>query len=135
MSSFTENPLVGLSSTSDVNGYKMSYQFDGFQRLKSLKDPQDYLLKDLNYHYANETTLTGLGVTPTNSMNYIISRTAREAQTGTALSSSVDNTSTQIQYSDGLGRGLEGVLWKGSPDKTKDIITGLSLFDGFGRGV
>ena len=126
-------PLIGLSSTTDINGYSTNYLYDGFNRLISVKDPQSYLLKDLNYHYANQAALSGLGVTPTNTMNYIISRTAREAQTGTALDSDVDKTMTQVEYMDGLGRPLQAQMWKGTPDKTKDIITNSSVYDAYGR--
>ena len=87
----------------------------------------------MNYHYANQTALSGLGVTPTNTMNYVLSRTARIEQSGTALDSDVDKTTTQLQYLDGLGRNLQGLTWKASPDKTKDILSGLNLYDAYGR--
>jgi hypothetical protein len=67
-------PLVGLSLTSDINDYETTYLYDGFNRLKSVKDAQNYLLKDLSYHYANQTALSDLGLTPTNTMNYVITR-------------------------------------------------------------
>jgi RHS repeat-associated protein len=127
-------PLIGLISTKDINDYESTYAYDDFNRLKSLSDPQNYLLKDFRYHYAAQTALTDLGLSPTNSMNYVVSRTAREAQTGTALSVAVNNTTTQIQYMDGLGRALQSQIWQGSPDKTKDIITATRLYDSFGRG-
>jgi RHS repeat-associated protein len=126
-------PLIGLSSATDINGYSVSYLYDGFNRLISVKDPQSYLLKDLNYHYANQAALSGLGVTPTNTMNYIISRTAREAQTTATLDSDVDKTTTQLEYMDGLGKSLQALIWKGTPDKTKDIITSTSVYDAYGR--
>ena len=126
-------PLIGLSSATDINSYKTSYLYDGFNRLISVKDPQNYLLKDLNYHYANQAALSGLGVTPTNTMNYIISRTAREAQTTATLDSDVDKTTTQIEYMDGLARPLQTQIWKGTPDKTKDIISNTVIYDAFGR--
>jgi RHS repeat-associated protein len=126
-------PLIGLSSATDINGYSVSYLYDGFSRLISVKDPQSYLLKDLNYHYANQAALSGLGVTPTNTMNYIISRTAREAQTGTSLDSDVDKTTSQLEYMDGLGKSLQALIWKGTPDKSKDIITSTSVYDAYGR--
>ena len=126
-------PLIGLSSATDINSYSTTYLYDGFNRLISVKDPQSYLLKDLNYHYANQAALSGLGVTPTNTMNYIVSRTAREAQTGTALDSDVDKTTTQLEYLDGLGKSLQSLIWKGTPDKLKDIILGTTVYDAYGR--
>jgi RHS repeat-associated protein len=126
-------PLIGLSSQTDINNYVSTYQYDSFNRLKSVKDPQNYLLKDLHYHYANQTALSGLGITPTNTMNYVVSRTARLEKTGTKLSNDVDSTTTQISYMDGLGRDIQSLVWKGSPDKLKDILTATTLYDGFGR--
>ena len=130
---YDHKPLVGLIANTDINGYASSFQYDNLNRLKSIKDPHNYLLKDFNYHYANQTALLGLGVTPTNTMNYVINRTAREAQTGTALDPDVDKTTTQLQYLDGLGRNLQGLTWKASPDKTKDILSGLNVYDAYGR--
>ena len=126
-------PLIGLQFMDDINGYRNSFQYDVFNRLKSAKDHLNYLLKDNYYHYANQTALSGLGITPTNSMNYVVNRTARTEQTGTALSSEVDNTITQLSYVDGIGRGIQSLIWKGTPDKTKDIITGTTLYDGNSR--
>jgi Domain of unknown function (DUF6443) len=34
---------------------------------------------------------------------------------------------------DGLGRGLQSLAWKASPDKTKDVITATNLFDVYNR--
>ena len=127
-------PLIGLSSSTDINGYTTTHQYDSFNRLFSTKDPDGNLLRDLYYHYANQDDDIDVGMNPTNALNYIISRTAREAQTGSVLSNSVDNTTTQIQYMDGLGRSLQAQVWQGTPDKTKDLITQTSQYDVYGRG-
>ncbi|PWK15759.1 RHS repeat-associated protein [Arcicella aurantiaca] len=126
-------PLVGLSSVTDLNGYTLTYQYDNNNRLISIKDPQNYLLKDFAYHYANETALSNLGIVPTNTMNYLVTRTARTAQTGTSLGTGVDSTQTDISYMDGLGRGIESLIWKGTPDKSKDLVTATTLYDANGR--
>ena len=131
--SYDYKPLVGLLTATDLNGYTVTNSYDGFSRLMNVKDPLNFLLKDVNYHYANQSALSGLGLTPTNTLNYIISRVAREAQTGMALDSDVYKTTTQISYMDGLGRGLQSVVWKASPDKTQDIITITNLYDVYGR--
>ncbi|WP_159102736.1 DUF6443 domain-containing protein [Flectobacillus major] len=126
-------PLVGRSSETDINGYTTTYWYDVFSRLKSIKDTQGYLLKDFHYHYANQTALSGWGIIPTNTMNYVVSRTAKEAQGTASLSSDIEKTTTQIQYMDGLGRSLQSLIWKGLPDKTKDIIVSTTLYDTYGR--
>lgn len=126
-------PLVGLKKETDINNYTTTSIFDNYNRLKAVKDAQNYLLGDTYYHYQNGILTPDLGISPSNTMNYVVSRRAREAQTGTALDSDVDKTTTQILYIDGLGKNLQTQIWKGSPDKTKDIITATSLYDGYYR--
>lgn len=126
-------PLIGLSMSSDVNGYLTKYAFDEFNRLKSVKDNDDYLLKDFRYHYRNETNPTGIGVNANSELNFVLSRIARTEQTGTDLSNSVDLSSTQIQYMDGLGRELQTLLWRANPDKTKDILVSTTAYNALGQ--
>lgn len=130
---FDYTPLIGLNQGTDINGYATTYAYDVFGRLKSIKDSQNYLLKDFNYHYANQPALSGLAIIPSNTMNYIVSRTAREEQATTTLDSDVNKTTTQIDYMDGIGRGVQSLLWKATPDKTKDLITVTTVFDAYGR--
>jgi RHS repeat-associated protein len=131
--SYDYKPLVGLLSATDLNGYTITNTYDAFNRLMSVKDPLNYLLKDFRYHYANETNPTGIGVNANSELNFVLSRIARTEQTGTALSNSVDLSSTQLQYMDGLGRGLQTLLWRASPDKTKDILSSTMIYDAYGR--
>ena len=126
-------PLVGLSIATDLNGYRTRYEYDIFQRLKALRDDQNNILKDLRYHYQNQSTPTGIGASPATTMNYVLSRTARVAQSGMVLTSDVDSSQTMIQFSDGLGRALQGLLWKASPDKLTDILVSTSVYDAYGR--
>jgi YD repeat-containing protein len=132
VTSYDYFPLIGLSSLTDINGYTTTYQYDSFSHLKSIKDPLNYFLKGFYYHYANQTALTGWGLTPTNTMNYVISRTAREAQSA-LLSNHTDSTTTQIEYFDGLSRSLQSQIWQAAPDKTKDLITNTNVYDTYGR--
>jgi RHS repeat-associated protein len=127
-------PLVGLKTTTDINGYKTTSIFDNYNRLQAVKDAQNYLLGDNYYHYQNGILTPNLGISPDNTLNYVVSRKAREAQTGTALDSDVDKTTTQVQFLDGLGRATQSTLWKAAPDKSKDIITSTTLYDSYGRG-
>jgi RHS repeat-associated protein len=125
--------LVGVKTITDYNGYTTNYNFDDFQRLLNIKDDKGNLLKDFRYHYANQANPTGIGVNANSELNFVLSRTARTEQTGTELSNSVDLSSTQLQYLDGLGRELQTLLWRASPDKTKDILTSTTVYDVFGR--
>ena len=127
-------PLVGLKKSTDINGYSTSSFFDNYNRLQAVKDAQNYLIGDYYYHYQNGILTPNLGINPDNTMNYVVSRKAREAQTGTVLNSDVDKTQTQIQFLDGLGREMQSTLWKATPDKSKDIILATTLYDNYGRG-
>jgi RHS repeat-associated protein len=126
-------PLVGLKKATDINGYTTTSLFDNYSRLQAVKDAQNYLLGDNYYHYQNGILTPNLGISPSNTLNYVVSRKAREAQTGTRLSNSVDSTQTQVQFLDGLGRATQSILWKGTPDKSKDIVLATTLYDSYGR--
>ena len=132
--SYDYQPLIGLKSATDINGYKTTNIFDNYNRLQAVKDAQNYLLGDNYYHYQNGILTPNLGISPDNTMNYVVSRKAREAQTGTALDSDVDKTQTQVQFLDGLGRATQNILWKATPDKSKDIVLATTLYDSYGRG-
>lgn len=51
VSTFTYNPLVGVSSQTDVKGMTTYYDYDGLQRLKSVKDQNGSAVKTHEYHY------------------------------------------------------------------------------------
>lgn len=49
--SYTYDPLIGMTSTTDQNGYVTTYHYDQFGRLQSVKDRDGNILKHHNYHY------------------------------------------------------------------------------------
>ncbi len=53
VTSFTYDPLVGISSMTDPKGYTTTYEYDQFNRLKSIKDADNNLLSDYEYHFKN----------------------------------------------------------------------------------
>ncbi len=53
VTTYTYIPLIGISTVTDDKGKTMSYQYDGFNRLKTIKDTDKKLLKKLSYHYKN----------------------------------------------------------------------------------
>jgi hypothetical protein len=53
MTTYTYIPLVGISSISDINGDITYYEYDGFNRLRIVKDVQGNILKSHQYNYAN----------------------------------------------------------------------------------
>lgn len=80
-----------------------------------------------------------LGIVPvwgqgpvSDNQNYIMSRTYLAPLTTAPSSLSLDQAMIDISYLDGLGRPLQEVLVKASPDGGKDIVVPIS-YDAFGR--
>ncbi|WP_214225835.1 hypothetical protein [Pedobacter sp. B4-66] len=51
MSTYTYEPLVGMTSAIDDTGKTVYYEYDSFQRLMHLKDQNGNILKKYDYHY------------------------------------------------------------------------------------
>ncbi|TKC54976.1 hypothetical protein FBD94_25630 [Pedobacter hiemivivus] len=51
VTSYIFDPAIGLISSKDANGKTTSFNYDNYQRLKAIKDQNDYLIKGYNYHY------------------------------------------------------------------------------------
>lgn len=51
MTTYTYKPLVGLNSQTDAKGMITYYEYDGFQRLKHIKDQEGNIIKSYDYHY------------------------------------------------------------------------------------
>lgn len=47
------NPLVGVSQITDPNGFATKYEYDGFNRLKVVKDYSDKVVKSYSYNLKN----------------------------------------------------------------------------------
>jgi len=77
-----------------------------------------------------------LNATPSANQNYIITYVPREPFTDPATlgAKNACEVMQSIQYFDGLGRPLQNVQVKGSPDATKDVIEPMA-YDPFGREV
>lgn len=54
ISTYTYKPLVGVSIAIDARGYKTTYSYDGFGRLKEVRDADNKLLSENSYHYKNQ---------------------------------------------------------------------------------
>lgn len=54
MTTYTYRPLVGMTSMTDAKGMTTYYEYDGFQRLKSIKDAEGNILKNYEYHYKDQ---------------------------------------------------------------------------------
>ena len=53
MSSYTYDPLVGITSMTDPRGYTVYYEYDEFNRLKQVKDAEGNILSKNEYNYKN----------------------------------------------------------------------------------
>lgn len=53
VSTFTHDPLVGVTSITEPNGESTYFNFDHERRLKNIKDSQNFLIQEYEYHYKN----------------------------------------------------------------------------------
>ena len=53
ITSYTYKPLIGITSQTDAKGMTTTYEYDAFQRLKTVKDQNGNILKQTDYHYKN----------------------------------------------------------------------------------
>ncbi|PLB20059.1 MAG: YD repeat protein [Flavobacteriaceae bacterium FS1-H7996/R] len=53
VTTYTYDPLVGVTSICDSKGVKSSYAYDNFNRLRFVKDETNKLLQENRYHYKN----------------------------------------------------------------------------------
>lgn len=51
VTTYTHQPLVGVSSERNPNGVVTNYNYDSFGRLKNIKDNSGKIIKTLEYHY------------------------------------------------------------------------------------
>lgn len=52
LNTFTYDPLVGMTSQTDSRGQTTYYEYDGFQRLREIKDDQRKTIKKYAYNYS-----------------------------------------------------------------------------------
>jgi YD repeat-containing protein len=55
ISTFTYDPMAGMTSSTDAKGLSTYYEYDGMQRLKDIKDKDGNITKYLCYNYAGQT--------------------------------------------------------------------------------
>ncbi len=54
VTTYTYDPLIGVTSTTDSKGYTMYYQYDEFNRLEFIKDSLGKLVSENKYNYKNQ---------------------------------------------------------------------------------
>ncbi|SNR17107.1 RHS repeat domain-containing protein [Tenacibaculum jejuense] len=53
ITTYTYDPLIGITSITDPRGYVMYYEYDNFNRLKLIKDASGNLIQETKYNYKN----------------------------------------------------------------------------------
>lgn len=54
VTTFTYEPLVGMTSMTDARGMSTTYEYDAFQRLMNVRDKDGNIIKHIEYHYQNQ---------------------------------------------------------------------------------
>ncbi|WP_298900951.1 RHS repeat domain-containing protein [uncultured Psychroserpens sp.] len=54
ISTYTYDPLTGITSVKDARGYSMTYYYDAFNRLLHVKDQDGNILSENEYNYKNQ---------------------------------------------------------------------------------
>ncbi len=54
VTTYTYDPLIGITSITDARGKTTYFEYDSFNRLKTTKDAQGKLISDTTYHYKNQ---------------------------------------------------------------------------------
>lgn len=54
VTTYTYDPLIGVTSMTDPKGYTIYYEYDSFNRLKQVKDKDGKIVSANNYHYKGQ---------------------------------------------------------------------------------
>ncbi len=127
VTTYTYEEGVGLKTVTNARGHTMTYNYDGFNRLKNILDEDGYLVSENEYNY----------MLTSNVQNYVKNTTYLvetfdgndHAITGNPLTD--DDKMESITYFDGLGRGLQSIA-KQAGGNREDIITSMG-YDEYGR--
>ena len=56
MSTYTHHPFLGITSETDTKGNTLYYEYDELGRLKTIRDNDNKILKQIDYQYQQPIT-------------------------------------------------------------------------------
>lgn len=137
MTSYTYDPLLGVTSTTDPRGYATYYYYDSFNRLEHIKDEQGKLLQEYEYAYRSasyvDPDLPSTYPTVAGTMNGTFSVGYGSSHTYSVTATGGSDDFTYSWYKDGifLNNGISTNIIFNSGDVTLrvdiyDNITGIT---------
>jgi len=54
VTTYTYNPAIGQTSSTDAKNEITYYEYDNFQRLMNIKDKDGNIIKHIDYHYQGQ---------------------------------------------------------------------------------
>ncbi len=127
---YTYDPLIGMTSRTDQAGIKSYYEYDSFGRLESVKDDNGDIVKAYDYHYVPAPELT---IAPT-SLTFPDDQNTQTVNVTSNVSWSVsDNQSwLSVNPSSGSGNGTFSVTAIANSSSARTGTVTISENDGSG---
>ncbi|NJM25146.1 MAG: hypothetical protein HC859_06235, partial [Bacteroidia bacterium] len=125
MTSYSYKDGFGVNSMTDPNGLSAYFDYDDVGRLKLSFDDDRNIVVQVQYQYGSAANV-GLNQITTNAINK-----AGITWEGNIPATVSDSLSQTIKYFDGLGRLIQTVITRGSPDSA-DIVQPM-VYDNYGR--
>jgi len=125
ITTYTYDPLFGVSSITDNNNQSAYFKYDPSGRLISIRDNNGNIVKNIEYHYRNASGTD---------MNFVKStgvQVAGVTQEVDVSALTIGQKLQTIQYMDGLGRLAQQVMTGNSANKM-DVVQPV-VYDPFGR--
>jgi len=82
MTSYTFEPLIGMTSETDINGKTTYYEYDALNRLSIVRNEDRDIVKTICYNYANQAVPCSVGTTACNIPVPVINSVVKTGSTG-----------------------------------------------------